>query len=335
MWVRIAPMTDPRGASREPIVLVVGDAAVDWLLRVADYPSRGGNAWSPAPEMRPGGSGTNVAVNLVRMGVAARFVGRLADDDAGVLLRADLEAEHVLLDGLVPERGGRTPVVVAVLDGAGERTLISASAGSAQWQLEASDVGEAVWHEVAWMHASGICLAQEPSRTAILLVLEEARRRGVPTSLDVNLRLDGSQLGSDVREALLTGVGLADVVFAARDEALALTGAATVEGALGQLGDTARRGIVRLGAGGSIASDGKGAHLRSAAFAATVVDQLGAGDAFDAGFIAASVKGLGPEEALRWANAAAALNVSGVGARAFPGLPALHATLRAGAVRLT
>ncbi|MBA3778455.1 MAG: sugar kinase [Chloroflexi bacterium] len=323
-------MQDPPVVSAEPIVLVIGDAAVDWLLRVDDYPPRGGNAWSPAPEMRPGGSGTNVAVNLARMGVAARFVGRLADDDAGNLIRADLEAEGVVLDGLPTERGGRTPVVVAVLDGAGERTLISASLGSAQWQLQRSDVGEAVWQSVAWLHASGICLAREPSRTAVLFALEEGRRRGISTSLDVNLRLDGNRLQAEVRQALMKAIALADLVVASRAEALALTGMATEEAALGKLQSPTRRVIVRLGAQGSIASDGSGP-VRSSSYPATVVDQLGAGDAFDAGFIAASMDGQPLQGALRWANAAAALNVSGVGARAFHGLEALRRTLRDGA----
>lgn len=305
-------------------VLVVGDAAMDQIVRVAEYPPRGGNAWSATPERHPGGSAANTAVNLARMGVAVRFLGRLADDEGGRALLADLRAEgvEVVPDGLLA--GASTPTVVAIVDGSGERTLLSASRGSAQTLLAPSDITDDVFEDVTWVHVSGIGLAEEPGRSAIALALRAASARGLPRSLDVNLRLDGTAFDLRVRQAVQGCVGLSTVVLASSKEATLLVPDAGDLDACGTaLAGGVRTAVIRLGAEGAMCVDAFGRTWRDPGRAGPIVDSLGAGDAFDAGYIRARMQGAELDECLRWANAAAALKLRYHGGRGFPGIAAL------------
>jgi sugar/nucleoside kinase (ribokinase family) len=67
---------------------------------------------------------------------------------------------------------------------------------------------------------------------------------------------------------------------------------------------------------------------RAPAFDVPIVDTLGAGDAFDAGFIAACLAGHDTRESLRWGNAVAALKIGRPGARGTPSREELEALLR-------
>lgn len=75
--------------------------------------------------------------------------------------------------------------------------------------------------------------------------------------------------------------------------------------------------VARRGARGALVV-GPDACFESPGFSVPVVDTTGSGDAFDGGFLAALCEGRGLAEAARWGNAAAAMNVSGVGARNVP-----------------
>lgn len=312
-------------------VLVVGDVAMDWIVRVAEYPPRGGNAWSAAPERLPGGSAANAAVNLARMGISVRFLGRFADDDGGRALFADMRAEGV---EVVPEallEGATTPVVIAIVDRAGERTLISASRGSAQTRLTIDDLTDDIWEGVAWVHASGIALAEEPGRSAILAALFAARERHLPRSFDVNLRLDGTGFDGRVRQAVLACVDSSTDVLASSLEAMMLvSGTDDIEVCGAAVAGGTRTAVIRLGAAGAMAVDASGRIWRDAGRLGPAIDTLGAGDSFDAGYIRARLDGADTGTCLRWANAAAALKLRHRGARGFPGLSALQDFLSEG-----
>lgn len=85
--------------------------------------------------------------------------------------------------------------------------------------------------------------------------------------------------------------------------------------------------VARLGADGAVACSSAGV-ITSPGFAVQVVDAVGAGDAFDAGFIAARLRGRDVNEALRWGNAVAALTIAQPGARSTSGLRELEGFLQ-------
>ncbi len=310
-------------------VLVVGDVAMDLIVRVAEYPPRGGNAWSAAPERHPGGSAANTAVNLARMGTEVRFLGRFADDQEGEALMADMRAEGI---EVVPHQlkvGAASPIVIAIVDGDGERTLISASRGSAQTMLEVGEITDDVFDGVVWVHVSGVALVEQPGRSALVGALTAARALGLACSFDVNLRLDGTEFDEAVRQAVRECAELSTVVLASSAEAMTLVpDADDVEDCATALAGGRRTAVIRLGAAGAMSVDASGQDWRDGGRTGPAVDTLGAGDAFDAGYIRASLDGMAAQACLRWGNAAAALKSRHLGARGFPGIGALLELVR-------
>jgi sugar/nucleoside kinase (ribokinase family) len=183
-------------------------------------------------------------------------------------------------------------------------------------QFGPADVDAALVAGAAWLHTTGMCLRHEPVASAVLEGLQVARAAAVPTSLDLNLRLELWDLLPAVRDAVRAAVALADVVFGSGPEELVPLAraldhdVASVEAAALALAGGARTVVARLGAGGAVAATPEGRLVRAPAFEVVQRNPVGAGDAFDAGFIAASVDALPLAEALRWGNALGALKVN-------------------------
>jgi fructokinase/2-dehydro-3-deoxygluconokinase len=121
-------------------------------------------------------------------------------------------------------------------------------------------------------------------------------------------------------------MALAEYVFGSvQDEMTLLAPAESVAETLRLLASDARTVIARSGAGATVVSAGGSTTVP--AFRVPVVDTLGAGDVFNAGFIAARLAGQPCAEAARWGNAAAALKIGRPGARGAPSRAELDALL--------
>jgi sugar/nucleoside kinase (ribokinase family) len=298
---------------------VIGDVAIDWTVRVRRLPSVGGNAWSGPPHVTPGGSGANVASGLAAQGCAVRLCGRFGDDAWGALLRDDLLERGVALalPDAVPDVP--TPVVIAIVDEDGERTLLSCAQGSAQTALRAEDVPEEAWTGVGWVHATGILAAEEPSRSDLSVLLRGARERGAQISYDLNLRSDADSASTAVHGAMAEAVAASDVVFASAAEAMVLTRSSSPRDAALTLA-AGHRAVVRVGADGALVVE-DGRVVAVSGEQGEVVDLLGAGDAWSAGAVAALAEGASLVEATQRGHDAAAVAVRSRGARAFaPGV---------------
>ena len=143
-------------------------------------------------------------------------------------------------------------------------------------------------------------------------------RPGLTVSLDINLRrkLWSDEVAAPVLRGLAADV---DVVFGGRDEAAVVTGIASrasepveLAAALLELGP--RLAVIKLGAQGALALEqGSSPVHRPALAVPAVVDPVGAGDAFCAGFIAARLEGRDVGAALEMGNACGAAAVSALG----------------------
>ncbi len=300
--------------------LIIGDACVDLMVRV---PEKSGPAYEhPEPELHGGGTGANTAVALARLGVPTAFMGAIGDDGYGRFSRRSLEAEGVDTTLVVTDPDSFTAVVLALVDPQGERTLLGwPRRGAAHTKLQPGQVTADIITRMAWLHTTGMCLVETPVREAILQGMALAQAAGIPVSFDLNLRLglDNGRLPADFQAAVEQAISRADFVLgSASDEIPYLASAPTPEESARQLAGEGRTVIARLGAAGVIAVSPNEV-IRVPAFPARiVVDTVGAGDAFNAGFIAARLEGHPLEEALRWGNAVAALKLGRPGARGVP-----------------
>ncbi len=345
-------------------VLVFGDANVDLTLHV---PSRapGGRRLVREPALTGGGTAANTATALARLGVPVEFAGAVGDDGFGRWIVADLAASGIDLRALRVV-DAPTCQVIAMIEPDGERSLVVwPPDGGALVALRPGDVDEGQIAGAAWLHTTGMCLRHAPVRDAVLGAMAAARAAGVPVSIDLNLRIELWGLDAERRAVLEAAIALADVVLAQGiEELVPLTlvqardsgsgaGRATnghddddgagddddgrargrpaltaVEAAACVIAGGQRTVIARLGAGGALACTADGSVIRSPAFPVEAANPVGAGDAFNGGFIAAMVEGRGLAEALRWGNAVAALKVARPGGtRDLPDRSAVEALL--------
>lgn len=298
-------------------VLVVGDTNVDLEIRLPSDVHRKTHA-NPDPQLFGGGSAANTAAALARLDVACRFAGAVGDDSFGRFAVESLSEAGVDTGGVVVAPEEPTVAVLAIVPPDGDRLIyVWPPSGGAHGALEPSHVVGAVTGST-WLHVSGICLRVEPARDAVLAAMERARTERIPVSFDLNLRLENWGWEAGFREVVETAVEHADVVLgAASDEIGALAGIDDPVEAARSVAGADRLVIARLGAAGAVACTEDEVAAVSG-FVVDVVDTVGAGDAFDAGFIAARLEGMNVTGALRWGNAVAGLTVAQPGARSTP-----------------
>jgi sugar/nucleoside kinase (ribokinase family) len=274
---------------------VVGDLAVDVLVTPAAAPELGADV--PARIVTaPGGAGANTATWLAAHGVDVTLVARVGDDVAGRAAVADLAVAGVHAAVAVDPEAPTATVVVLLASG--QRTMLSDRGAAAR--LRAADLP--ALDGVDHLHLSGYVLGGG-SGAAGVAALAAARAAGASTSLD-------PQSTGDVPDLRLGGI---DLLLPNSAELAALTGSPEPASAAALL-DVAGAVVVTAGSAGAHWVDRDGVRtVRSPAV--DVIDATGAGDAFDAGLLAAWLAGATPEAALRAGCAAGAEAVSRRGGR--------------------
>jgi 2-dehydro-3-deoxygluconokinase len=239
-----------------------------------------------------GGAESNVACHLVRAGVAAAWAGAVGDDALGRRLITTLTARGVdtslvLID---PE----APTGVYFKDpGAG---VLYYRRGSAASRLGPAYAAKLPLATAPLVHVSGITAALSDSCRALLDEIIAVRRsHGLPVSFDVNHRPALWPPGRAAPE-LLALARRCDLVFVGRDEAETLWGTRTAEDVRALLGHGPRLVVKDGDVGAHCFHDGS-THVAPAE-PVEVVEAVGAGDAFAAGFLAAELAGATPAAAL-------------------------------------
>jgi 2-dehydro-3-deoxygluconokinase len=255
-----------------------------------------------------GGSESNVAIGVRRLGVPATWIGRIGDDPAGAMIQRELRAERVEAVAVIDP--APTGLMLRWRPAAQRGRVEYYRRGSAGSRLCAGDVLPELITRARVLHVSGITLAlgADPA-AAVTHAIGVAREAGVTVSLDLNFRraLWDEQTAAPVLEG---AARQADVVFAGVDEAAIIAGTHDpLEAALAleQLGP--RQVLIKLGADGCLARINGTTHELAAPRVA-VLDTVGAGDAFAAGYLADLIAGAGPAERLATAIAAGAWAVT-------------------------
>jgi len=297
-----------------PEVIAVGEPLIA-LLAAGPAPLADVEAFS----RHVAGAEANMAVGLARLGHRALYVGRVGDDGFGRAIVRRLRGEGVDVSGVVVDAVRRTGLMVRERRTLGPSEVLYYRAGSAGSGLDPADI-EAVsasFVGARWLHVTGITPAlSDSAHDAVLRAMELARASDVSVSFDVNLR---RRLWSDeeAAERLHPIAAGADLVFGDADELAVVAGVAPTPDGLEAARSLRAAGsgsvIIKRGAAGATLL-GAGLPVDAPAVAVgRVVDTVGAGDAFCAGYLAALLDGVDAAAALRWGNgcAAAALSVEG------------------------
>ena len=322
----------------DPYVVVLGDLNVDLTLALPDRSAPSIERVVREPRLTGGGTAGNTAAALARLGVLVEFAGSVGDDGFGRWLAEDLRAAGVGTRGLVVTREAPTCQVIAMVEPDGERYLVVWPLdGGALTRLAPAEVDRGLVAGAAWLHTTGMCLRAAPVASSVLAAMRIASAAGVPISIDLNLRVELWGLDEGVLAVVAEAVSMADVVLGnGPEELVPLARAAgfevdAAEEAVRALAGGERTVVGRLGAQGALACSTAGEVMVAPGFAAELRNPVGAGDAFNGGFIAARVAGLPLCEALRWGNAVGALKVArDGGARDQPSRAEVEALLAAG-----
>jgi 2-dehydro-3-deoxygluconokinase len=239
-----------------------------------------------------GGAESNTCVALARLGTSVAWVSRLGTDPAGDRILAVLEREGVQLSWV--KRDPHRPTGLMLRDTVG--TVRYYRTGSAASALSPDDIAEVPVEEAGAVFASGITplLGPDPGRAVRALF---GRALGMRV-LDLNLRrgLWGSERAVALIAPLLRSC---DLVLGGLDELRAFEDEPTPQRLARAF---ARRGprevVVKGGSSGAGALDPEGRWHEVAPAPVRDLDPVGAGDAFDAGYLHARLHGAGVPEAL-------------------------------------
>jgi sugar/nucleoside kinase (ribokinase family) len=298
-------------------VVCLGILVADVVARPVDaVPATGTLGLVDSVVLRGGGCALNTSSALAQLGLRAAAIGKVGADAFGDFIVALLRERGVDGTGVIRDPGVPTSASVALVDSSGERTFLHTP--GANDAIHAGEIGEEVFAGRA-LHLAGALVLGRLDGEPSAVILAEARRRGLHTSLDTVFDASGRW------DRVLAALPHCDLVTPGRAEAEAISGESDPADAARRLRDLgAGVAAVTLGADGChVASDDFDGQVPGVALDA--VDGTGAGDAFAAGFLYGRLAGWATETCARFANAAGALATTAVGA--FEGVGDLDRTL--------
>ncbi|REE78593.1 sugar/nucleoside kinase (ribokinase family) [Paenibacillus taihuensis] len=287
-------------------VIVVGELNVDLIFadsNIVPEPNR--EKLVRDFRLALGSSSAIAAAGLAGLGLEVAFVSIVGDDEFGhfclrELARLGVDVSHVVVDSSV-----RTGVTLSLTDER-DRSLLTfmGSIGS----VTPSMIPEKLFREASHVHFGSYFL-QDAMRPHWLELFKLAKACGMTTSFDAGW--DPAEHWD--RERLAALLAYADWFIPSEEEALQIFEAGSVEELPTRL--PAGRGavIVKCGSAGSAGVYADGRVVYSPPFTVQPVDTTGAGDSFNAGFIAAKLRGESDREALEYANACGALSTLAIG----------------------
>jgi 2-dehydro-3-deoxygluconokinase len=286
--------------SPAPYVLTFGETMA--LMRADQV---GPLAHASTMSLGIGGSESNVAIGLRRLGVQAVWCGRIGADSLGQLVEREIRAEGVDVR-IAVDPSAPTGLMIKERRTPEAQRVSYYRAGSAGSRIASADIDEGLISGAGLLHVSGITPALSAQAEATLRhAIGVARTAGVPVSFDLNFRgnlWSAEGAGSVYRDI----IPLADIVFAGEDEAAIAVGPGEPEELARRIADLGPgQAVIKLGADGALALV-DGTVFRQSAVPVSVVDTVGAGDAFVAGYLAELMEGRGPGERLRTAAATGA-----------------------------
>jgi 2-dehydro-3-deoxygluconokinase len=276
--------------------------------------------------LRIAGAESNFAVALSRLGVPVAWVSRLGRDPFGDVIEAALAAEGVDLR-YVRRDDARTGLFAKWRED-GRSRVVYYRAGSAASRLSPVDVPDEALDGVRLVHLSGITTAISASgRELVIDLARRAKERGITVVFDPNFRPalpDTPEAAAERHHAVFEHI---DWYLCGLEEGNLLWGTSSAEELAAALPCHA---VIRVGAEGAIVDGERVPPARQV----DVRDEIGAGDAFAAGFAYGLLQGWEPRACVRAANLIAAAALAGTGDwETLPRLDDVEADLTAFAAR--
>ncbi|OHV12305.1 sugar kinase [Kushneria phosphatilytica] len=265
---------------------------------------------------RIAGADSNVAIGLARLGLEVAWISRVGNDSLGrfitdTLIGEGIDCSRVLIDDEYPTgfqfKSRR--------DDGGDPEVEYFRRGSAASRLAPHDLPRALLQSARHLHCTGIPPALSDATLALTRhAMSTMRELGGTVSFDPNLRPALWPDTATMQAEINALAAMADWVMPGLEEGRILTGLDTAEAIADfYLERGAREVVIKLGADGAWWQNRDSSLHCPAQSVSRIVDTVGAGDGFAAGFISARLEGLSPRDCLERANfiGACALGVAG------------------------
>jgi sugar/nucleoside kinase (ribokinase family) len=246
-----------------------------------------------------GSSSAILAHNLAALGVSVGFITRLGDDALGAIALERLAEKGVDLTRVKRVSGGTSTGVTVLLNHDGKRHILTYPGTMSE--MTAADLDMAYLASGRHFHLSSLYL-QKALQPDLPRICRELKAEGLTLSLDTNDDPD-DKWGGALDELL----GIVDIFLPNDDEACRISGKADAESAIESLAMRVPLVAVKCGKRGSLVQAGN-QRWHVPAEVVTPIDTIGAGDSFNAGFLAAYLRGEAPNACAAFGNRTAALS---------------------------
>jgi sugar/nucleoside kinase (ribokinase family) len=286
-------------------VIVVGELNVDLILNEIDsFPEMGKEKLANKMDLVLGSSSAIFASNLSSLGTKVSFLGKIGNDSFGELCVASLKTKGVDTSLIVTDEVLKTGATI-VMNYDNDRAMVTYP--GAMENLTIEEITEDKLAEARHMHLSSPFL-QPKLKDSLIEIFNKAKKLGLTTSLDT--QWDPNEKWDLDLEELLP---LVDVFLPNEQELLLLTSEETIESALNKIEKYANTVVVKMGTKGSLSMvNGERKNIKSF-LNSEVVDAIGAGDSFNAGYISKYIKSASVEECQTFGNLTGAINTTASG----------------------
>jgi sugar/nucleoside kinase (ribokinase family) len=284
-------------------ILVAGEINPDLILSGNVIPEFGQvEKLVDSATLTIGSSSAIFACGEARLGLKVAFIGVCGDDVFGRFMLEEMRTRGVDISNVILLPDGHTGLSV-ILNRGNDRAILTLSGLVSA--LKAEDVTDSLLHQTRHLHVASYFL-QTSLQSALPDLFARARSIGLTTSLDTNWDPSGQWRGFN---ELLR---LTDIFLPNENEALALSGTSTLEAAVQILSQKSQIVVIKCGRDGALASQGDKT-VHAPALTVQVVDTVGAGDSFDAGFLYGWLNGWTIEKSLRLGVACGSLSTQAAG----------------------
>lgn len=264
-----------------------------------------------------GGSPANIAIGMAKLGMCTGFVGRVSDDQMGRFIVRYFERNGIDTSGMITDRPGSvTGLAFTEIKSKDDCSILMYRDHAADLNLEPRDVEESYIANAKALLISGTALAKSPSREAVFVALQYARKHGTVVLFDLDYRPYTWASSEETAVYYNLAAAQCDVIIGTREEFDQMESFErhTVKDdgyTAGKWFDHhARIVVIKHGKDGSFAFTKEGERIEGTTFPANVVKTFGAGDSYAAGFIHGLIQGWDIARSMEYGAAGASIVIS-------------------------
>jgi sugar/nucleoside kinase (ribokinase family) len=281
-------------------VLAIGGIDADLVLTVDELPSHDEKVMGRLVGWMAGGPAANCACAASRLGLRAAALAMVGDDRSGQLIVDGYTEFGVDISLIEVAPGATSPFTVILIPPTGEKAIVVVPGTPPSYRMDRVEQA---------LRLTRMMYMMPGARAQFLELARLARACGAEVMIDVE-----STVGIDP-SSLRQALAAVDIASFNRDGFIAAADEQPTIDAMRRLLEYGPHTIVvTLGAQGALAATAERA-AQQPGYRVEVIDTTGAGDTFNAAFLSATLGDMALEQRLRFANAAAALSVTGMGPR--------------------